>query len=413
MSRLVAFVVSASLMFLVSGHAQSAPASSSAFDWVWQTVDEKFYDTKLNGVDWAAMKGKYRARVERAGSRDEQAAAINQMLAELRTSHTRYYTPDTTEYFQIVGLFLPANAGLGEKTAKALTDGKPLYSGIGIYTTVEGGQHYVRAVFEGLPAHRAGVLLGDRIVTVDGAPYHEIRSFEGKAGKPVSLVVERAPGVSRTLPVVPVMLDGSTMFVDAMSASVELIRHDGKQIGYVHAWSYAGQQYQDILRSELFFGRLKEADAVVLDVRDGWGGADPSNLNLFTRRGLSWTVRERDGKTASYPSAWSKPVVLLTDHRSRSGKELVAYAFKRGRVGTIVGERTGGAVLPGTIFANDEGNVLYLATADLVLDDGTRLEGVGVEPDIEVPLAVPFAQGKDSQKERAVSEAARLSRPGD
>lgn len=387
-----------------------AEDASSSFDWVWRTVNEKFYDPKFNGVDWNAMKTKYRDRANRAPTREARAAIVNEMLAELRTSHTTFLTPDTPDYFHLLGLFLPMNDWLAKATASSLTDGKALYSGIGIFTETIEGQPFVRGVHDGLPAHKAGIQLGDRIVSVDGAPLHAIRSFQGKAGKPVTVVVERSKGATKTITVTPAMLDGSTMFVDAMEASAQIIEHGGKKIGYIHAWSYAGSQYQDILEGELLFGQFKSADALVLDVRDGYGGASPSNLNIFTQRCLSWTASPRSGAPETYPSCWSKPVVLLTDNRSTSGKELMAYAFKRGRVGTIVGARTAGAVVAGTIFANEaDGSLLYLATKDVRMDDGTRIEGKGVEPDLDVPFKLPYAQGQDPRKERAIDEAARLA----
>jgi carboxyl-terminal processing protease len=222
-------------------------------------------------------------------------------------------------------------------------------------------------------------------------------------------VVERTPGITRTLTVVPAMLDGSTMFVDAMEASTQVVARDGRNIGYIHAWSYAGQQYQDVLEGALLFGQLKDADALVLDIRDGLGGASPSNLNIFTQRCLAWSAQSRSGATDTHASCWAKPVVLLTDNRSTSGKELLAYAFKRGHVGSIVGTRTAGAVMAGQIFANEaDASLLYLATKDVRMDDGTRLEGRGVEPDVEVPFRLPYAQGQDPRRERALDEAARL-----
>lgn len=385
-----------------------AEDSSPLFDWVWQTVHENFYDPKLNGVNWPGMKAKYQPRAARAPSREERTAVINEMLSELRTSHTQVYTPDTPEYFQLLGLFLPMNDWLREKTAKVLVDGKALYPGIGVFTSRINGQHFVRGVLQGLPAHKGGVLLGDRIVSVDGAPFHPIRSFEGKAGKAVTLAVERSAGVFKNLSITPAMLDGSTVFIDAMKASVEVIEQGGQKVGYIHAWSYAGKAYQEILELELLFGRLKTADALVLDIRDGLGGASPSNLNIFTQRCLTWTAKPRTGELESYPSCWMKPVVLLVDQGSRSGKELLSYAFKRGRVGPIVGTRTAGAVMAGTIFANEaDASLLYLATKEVILDDGTRLEGAGVHPDIEVPFNLPFAQGQDPQKSRAIAEASR------
>ena len=43
-----------------------------------------------------------------------------------------------------------------------------------------------------------------------------------------------------------------------------------------------------------------------------------------------------------------------------------------------------------------------------MLIDGKLLEGVGVEPDIEVPFDIRFAAGKDIQLERAKKEIVRL-----
>jgi len=56
-----------------------------------------------------------------------------------------------------------------------------------------------------------------------------------------------------------------------------------KKIGYVHIWSYAGEQYQQLLEEEIAFGKLKEADSLILDLRDGWGGASPNYLNIYRK----------------------------------------------------------------------------------------------------------------------------------
>ena len=52
-------------------------------------------------------------------------------------------------------------------------------------------------------------------------------------------------------------------------------------IGYVHVWSYASDAYQEALEQLLGEGALKDADALVLDLREGWGGAVPDYLDLF------------------------------------------------------------------------------------------------------------------------------------
>jgi carboxyl-terminal processing protease len=101
--------------------------------------------------------------------------------------------------------------------------------------------------------------------------------------------------------------------------------------------------------------------------------------------------------------------VLLINNGSRSGKELLSFTFKQWGLGPLVGMRTAGAMVAGRIFANEnDASLLYLATEDVVMGDGTRLEGNGVAPDINVPFNIPFAQGRDPQKDRAISEAAAL-----
>ena len=290
MKRFFAAIATAAAGCLISGAAPAEDRSGS-FDWVWQTVHENFYDPKFNGIDWATMKTKYRDR-----------AFMNDWLAK--------------------------------KTARTLTDGKALYCGIGIFTSIVNGQPFVSGVQEGLPAHKAGLQLGDRLVYVDGAPFHAIHSFAHKAGSPVTMIVERTPGVTKTVTVIPTLLDGNTLFVDAMQASAQIVERGGSKIGYVHAWSYAGRKYQDTLEQELLFGRFKQADALVLDIRDGFGGASPFYLNVFTQRCLTWTARSRSGAAETYPSCWAKPVVLLTDNRSTSAVPSSLRARPRPAKGT-------------------------------------------------------------------------------
>ncbi|MGO4843996.1 PDZ domain-containing protein, partial [Rhizobiaceae sp. 2RAB30] len=56
------------------------------------------------------------------------------------------------------------------------------------------GLGFVSEVYDGSPAARAGILVGDEILSVDGAPYREIASFEGKVGKSVTVELRRRPG---------------------------------------------------------------------------------------------------------------------------------------------------------------------------------------------------------------------------
>ncbi|WP_034491716.1 S41 family peptidase [Afifella pfennigii] len=376
-------------------------------------VEEQFFDPSMNGLDWAKVSAEHRARLTPHMEPSAFADEVNAMLARLQASHTRLYTRDMPAWYQLAGVFMPASPRLAEELAPFLQDGAPSYVGIGAFTESDGEAHVVTGVLEGLPAAEAGLLLGDRILSVGGEPFHPILSWEGRAEERLALEVERRPGETRTLTVTPRLLDGRTMFKQAMRASARLIERQGRdrqgrRIGYIRAWSYAGGDYQDILAGEALYGSLKEAEALVLDLRGGWGGANPQYLQLFAERAVETTSLARDGSAFTFASAWTKPVVLLVDEGSRSGKELIAHGFRALRIGPIVGERTAGAVLAGTLNVLSDGSLLYVAVSDVRVD-GERLEGVGVAPDIEVPFEPLHAAGADPQLERALAEALALA----
>jgi carboxyl-terminal processing protease len=114
------------------------------------------------------------------------------------------------------------------------------------------------------------------------------------------------------------------------------------------------------------------------------------------------TLTERHGGTETVGFRWQKPVVLLINNGTRSGKEVLAYGFKKNGYGEVVGEQTAGALLAARSFLLPDGSLLILAVNDVAVD-GERLEGKGVAPTIEVPFELPYAAGKDPQLNKAIS----------
>lgn len=375
------------------------------FDQVWQTVNENFYDPKFNGVDWKAMRQKYQPQAVRTNSTQEVAGVINQMLSELQTSHTRFYLPNEPAYYQLLGIFQARNPEFQKQLKKFFPKGKIEYSGIGAITKDINGKTFVSSILDGSPAAKAGLKAGDQLLSVDNRPYQSIQSFTGKAGQKVTLLIQRTPDAKsqENIAVTPKMFDASTMFLEAQQASTQVIQRNGKKIGYVHIWSNAADPDQEKLREDLIYGRLRDAQALVLDLRDGWGGGDIGYLNIFTaQEGPSITSIPRNGKKYTYISQWKKPVVMVINEGSRSSKEILAYAFEQHKIGPVVGFKTTGAVVAGRPFFMSDGSFLYLAVSDVLINENQRLEGKGVTPNINVPFSLEYAQGADPQKERAI-----------
>jgi len=149
-------------------------------------------------------------------------------------------------------------------------------------------------------------------------------------------------------------------------------------------------------------GKLKDADALIWDLRDGWGGAHPRYLNMFNPYGPTLALTARNGTRHLVGYRWEKPVAMLVNGGTRSGKEVLAYGFKKYGFGQVIGERTAGALLAGSASLLSDGSLLIMAVEDAAVD-GERIEGKGVAPSVEVPFDVRYSAGKDAQLDRAVT----------
>jgi carboxyl-terminal processing protease len=389
---------------------ENASRNEAVLDEVWRTVRDRFYDPRLHGLDWTDARTRYMPQA--AVARDEEALAvvINAMLAELHASHTELYTPAEPAYYQLADIFAGALRRRG--LDRFFPGGRIAYPGIGIFTHADGqGRIFVTGVIDGAPAQRAGLLVGDEILAADGAPFRPVQSFRGKIGSPVLLSIRRyGDGPTQPLTVTPAELAPRELFLQGLKASARLIpARNGARIGYAHVWCYAGGVYQDALETLIADGALKDADALVLDLREGWGGAVPEYLDIFNSRGPTMQTRDRDGHTEYDNVKWRRPAAMLVNERTRSGKEVLAYGFEKYGIGDVVGARTSGAVLAATAFLMENGDLLLLAVDDVRVD-GERLEGRGVAPTISVPFDPNFAAGRDPQLERAVEAVSHATR---
>lgn len=376
------------------------PETTAVYEEVWRLARDKFYDPKMKGLDWEAMGNKHRFAYVAAKTDVQRSAAINALLAELGASHTRHYTKNDTAYYELVDIF---SYPLRRDIPKHFAGEKVRYAGIGMFTKDIDGKTFVTAVFPDMPAARAGLLAGDEIVSAGNAPFAPIGSFRGKIGEKVTLKIRReAKGDVKSITVEPQWIEPGEAFQAALRDSARIIETNGKRVGYVRVWSYAGNEYQALLEDVLSEGKLKDADALIWDLRDGWGGAHPRYLSVFNTYGPTLALTGRNGTTNLVGYRWGKPVAMLVNGGTRSGKEVLAYGFKKNGFGQVIGERTAGALLAGTAFMLSDGSLLIMAVEDAAVD-GERVEGKGVPPSIEVPFDVRYAAGKDPQLDKAIA----------
>lgn len=418
-ARLSVACVACLLAGCVMGTPPPAPASSASddtppaldasssnvevFDAMWSLMLEELYDTRrVARFLTEERRVELRRRSAQAGSRRAFARDVmNPFLRELGVSHTGLFTRDQFAYYVLKGMYhepdldLPAVAHLGVQ----LDD-----------------ENVVRAVLDGFPAEQVGVRRGDRITAVDGVPYRSLLQF---APKPQTVTIERN-GKPERLEVTPVQGGANRALLEATRNSARVLKRDDLEVGYIHLWSGTHPAILEAFKEAL--DPLMDCDAIILDLRDGFGGAWYDHLDLFFSDRSSYfefQVFDRTGKAEAFqpgtkenPDAYLRPMVVLVNEGTRSGKEGLAYQFKTSGRAPLVGNRTWGAFTAGAgRFADlPELDVLfYLAVAEYRLD-GNVIEGVGVTPTLNVHYPTTNSPGDDPQLERALREASSMVR---
>lgn len=402
MIRILLSMLSVQMMLCASARAE--PLHDETFDAAWTLLAENFVDPGMKGLDWDAVKAELRPQAHSATDEPALARVLADLTGRLKTSHTDYLGPDDARLPILLDVYR-GNPALTDLIKRRYGDRGPELVGIGIFTTEVDGKPFVDLVLSGSPAERAGLRVGDEIVAVDGKPFQSAASFIAPAGQSVELSVRR----KTTAPVervrVLVERSGALEALDgATRASVRVIERGDHKIAYVRFWSMARSIPEEIVQML----PLQDADALILDIRGIVGGGKPQLLDLLDVRNGRMCWRGRKSASCA-PATFRGRTVLLTDHHTRSGAELLAYGFRKLAFGKIVGGRTAGAVSGGQLFPLPNNGALYIAVMALDVD-GKVLEGTGVHPDIEVARPGPYASGQDNQLDEAVKAALSLSR---
>ena len=183
-------------------------------------------------------------------------------------------------------------------------------------------------------------------------------------------------------------------------------------VGYLRFDGFSGlHEAFPVAASAMNF--LGNSDALIIDLRYNGGGYatmiqfissylfDPNeesvHLNSFQSRGeelitQSWTLPYVPG-----PSLCNVPVYVLISDYTFSGAEEFSYNLKNLERATLVGETTGGGAHPIAYKIVDDWFAVKIPVARAINPiTGTNWEGVGVQPDVQVPA------------EQALEEAHRL-----
>lgn len=371
------------LCFFAASQAYAFTDALSLYDQTTAIVSDKFYDQTFRGLPWSDFVKTYRQQLSPASSEKELKFVTNDLLSNLKASHTKFLSDSDQEFHALKSVF------------SHTIEGNRLYQ-IGAWFVRINERWFIRAIFPGGPADKAGLVRGDEIISVNERALEPVHSFID--GHTVRVAYRRISGGRIRYASVPPSYESfQESLLRGTLASKRVIELNGKRIGYFHLWSGTHERFLEATQQA---ARELESttDAMIFDLRDGFGGAYPKYAEPFFAEDLT--------TGGSIPRLYSKPIVVLINDGVRSGKEWVAHLLKAKHRGPLIGSTTGGQFLAGELFDIVKDRfALYLA----VEFDPTmpNLEGKGVSPDIIVPAPVPFAQGADPELQAALEYLAK------
>ncbi len=349
---------------------------------VWSAFQSRFYDPKMRGVDWAAVRDEFLKKSEAAKNIEP---LVFDMLARLRNSHTGLMPADDWKMFSHRLPFVFDHAD---------------------------GRTFVTAADVGVP-----LKFGDEILTVDGRPARELRPKTMSRLAPAR--TNPYYGARDSVAEIETLRDGvkSVTKVRRMRGKLRPVTTDLGD-GVIHLHLFGIQKGIE----------LPKAAKLVLDLRHCEGGWLEGGLGITSQllgpgkayntiiprapRGIHRAASQAEAEriitggssallqTIDLRDRFDGPTALLVNWNTGSECEVVAAALKEhGRV-RVFGTRTEGAFngwsetydLPYGV------GTLQIPVTGSRSSKGIDYEGTGVQPDEQVP----FDPKRDAVLERAV-----------
>lgn len=409
-----AFQVHSQTAAVVSQATDSREIRLESFNKVWNTVNERHFDSTFSGVDWKKVREIYEPKAMSAKSDAEFHGALRQMLGELKLSH--------------FGILPPAADMAAMQSGRGVT---------GIDIKMLDSVPVIDRVEADSPAGVAGVMPGFIVRKIDGKSVSELtkpledslaarkvtdgmqkiyfeRTIEafinGKASTPVEIEVLNAKDQPQTFKLVRKNFDGQMSQALGNFPPQEVVFESKllpDNIGYIRFNMWIIPQMPKI-RSAM--REFQNAKGIIIDLRGnpgGIGGMASGAAGLMVNKQASlgsMKMRESSMEFVIYPQndAYQGKVVIITDHGSGSTSEVFAAGLQEMRRAAIIGTTTAGAVLPSVFEKLPTGAIFQYAISDYKSPNNILIEGRGVIPDIDVKQTrKALLAGRDMQLEAA------------
>jgi carboxyl-terminal processing protease len=360
-------------------------------------LKKNYYDSSLKGMNIDERFKTAEEQVKNATTRDQLMVVVAQTMLDFDDSHTFFVPPARAAKIQY-----------------------------GWEMKIVGDAAYVTAVKPKSDAEGKGLKPGDLVLAVDG--YRPTRDNMWKMGyryytlmpaRGMKLLVQ-SPTESQPREVEVLakiersasVTDWEHIFVRALREEWDIYHDRAVEVGDKEAFVWQMPTFE-VAESHIdaIMGRARSFKSLIIDLRGNGGGYVKAQERLtghFFDKDLKIAdVKSRKEEKPSIAKTrggdgFKGKLIVLIDSQSGSASEIFARVIQLEKRGTIVGDRSAGAVMQSKYFDHQTGvgNVLYygasVTIADLIMSDGKSLEKVGVIPDeTKLPTGADLAAQRD------------------
>lgn len=265
------------------------------------------------------------------------------------------------------------------------------FVGIGVTIMYSNDYNQIIKVDEDGPGDKAGLMVNDIILSVDGKSVKGVSGddltslIKGKSGTKVKIKVKRGD-TTKTVSV-------KRGIIEIENVTSSLLEENNKRIGYINIDIFASNTYNQF-KKNIKRMEKKKIDSLIIDLRDNPGGHLSQTRDIlsmfFDKKTVLYELKNKDKVTKIYSSSNEKrsyPIVILVNGNSASASEVMASCFKDNYKNvTIVGTTTYGKGTVQQTINLSSGTSFKYTTEKWLTSRGKSIDGVGLNPDIEVVL---------------------------
>lgn len=262
------------------------------------------------------------------------------------------------------------------------------YAGIGVYIGSSDEGTIVAGVMDDSPAAEAGVQRGDLIQAINGTSTKGMsledisKTIRGPVDTTVTLTLGRN-GESQEMAITRRQIHMKTV-------GGQMI--EGTDVGYIRVAIFSENTGEEFTRQyqEL---RKQGMKRMILDLRNNPGGIVDQAVavasNFVPKDSVIVSFTSRSGEESEYKANGSGdtiPLVVLINENSASASEIVSGAIQDLKLGPVIGTKSYGKGTVQGVYPIDSDDAIKLTVAKYRTASGREIDGVGIQPDIEVSL---------------------------